>query len=157
MRFKKLLIYSSALALLGACKTAKSPVAEQVNTVEEITDDSYRKVIKNKELYTTTTETVAIDSATVSRDTLHIYTAKLQACDAENFKLIWDGKEVLSVPAKASLKVLLINDPACREAHRFHLTYNIAGVHPKKNTLSVVTDTMLLQLPRVKQPVKYAY
>lgn len=157
MRFKKLLIYSSALALLGACKTAKSPVAEQVNTVEEITDDSYRKVITSRELYTTTTETVVIDSAAVTRDTLHIYTAKLQACDAENFKLIWDGKEVLSVPAKANLKLLLINEPACRETHRFHLTYNIKGVHPKKNTLSLVTDTMLLQLARVKQPVKYAY
>lgn len=157
MRFKKLLIYSSALALLGACKTAKGPVAEQVNTVEEITDDSFRKVIKDRELYATTTETIAIDSAAVTRDTLHIYTAKLQACDAENFKVIWDGKEGISIPPKASLKLLLINDPACREGHRFHLKYNLAGVHPKKAMVSAVADTMLLHLTRVKQPVKYGY
>lgn len=155
MRFPKLLtVFVLGMLIFASCKTAKAPVAEQAPVAEEIVDDTYRRVIKSKDLYASTTETVGIDSAKINRDTLHVFTSKLQACDAENLSLIWDGKESATPPRKASLKLLLINEPGCRETHRFHLLYNIAGLHAKK---PIAADTMLLQLTRVKQPLQYTY
>jgi hypothetical protein len=133
-----------SLSLL-CCKTSKKVFAEQPVQQVFMNDENFRRLIKDKELFNATTEVVQLDSAFVNKDTLHVFTKKLQACDAENLKLIWNGSYARSLPPQVSLKVLLINDPGCKEENRFHITYNIASVWAKKDTTTV--DSLLLKLP----------
>ena len=145
MTYFKIACLTSLLFVIAACKKAKNTVATTPVYEETIAEESFRKLIKDKELYNVTTEAVQLDSANVSKDTLHIYTKKLQACDAENLKLVWNGSFAKSLPPQATIKLLLVNDPACKEQHRFHITYNIAALWAKKD--SVGTDSLLLKLP----------
>jgi hypothetical protein len=141
----KIACIASILLGIAACKTAKNTAAVTPVYEEILTEESYRKLIKDKELYNVTTELVQLDSARVNKDTLHVYTKKLQACDAENLKLVWNGSFAKSLPPQATVKLLLINDPSCKEEHRFHITYNIAPLWTKKD--SAGTDSLLLKLP----------
>ncbi|MCW5906988.1 MAG: hypothetical protein KIS94_03950 [Chitinophagales bacterium] len=144
------------VCLLGSCKSTKQAAVKEVPAVEEeITDLSFRKIIKDKELFAATTETIALDSARLSNDTLHLYTKKLQACDADNFKLLWNGSMAKSLPPQASLKLLFINEPSCREQHRFHLTYNISSVRFKGD--SVTKGATLLKLPGFNSGLLYEF
>jgi hypothetical protein len=145
MLTKRLNALGLLLLLLASCKTTKKATDEQPVYQELITDESFRKLIKNKELFNTTTETVLLDSANVVNDTIHVFTKKVQACDAENFKLVWNGSFAKSLPPQVSLKLLLINEPTCKELHRFHITYNISSVWSKKDSIGV--DSLLLKLP----------
>lgn len=139
------LLVALLLLLIVACKSSKKVTGEQPVYEELITDGSFRKLIKDKEIFNATTEVVQLDSANVNNDTLHVYTKKIQACNAENLKLVWNGSFAKSLPPQVSLKLLLINEPACREQHRFHIRYNINSVWAKKD--SVRTDSLLLKLP----------
>ncbi len=143
----KTIVLLAALLLLvmAACKTTNKATGEQPVYEELITDGSFQKLIKDKEIFNATTEVVQLDSANVNNDTLHVYTKKIQACDAENLKLVWNGSFAKSLPPQVNLKLLLINEPACREQHRFHITYNIGSVWAKKDSVQV--DSLLLKLP----------
>lgn len=147
MTYFKIACFTGTCLLMGivACKTAKNTTTTVPVYEEMITEQSFRKLIKDKELYNATTEVVQLDSARVDKDTLHVYTKKLQACDGENLKLVWNGSFAKSLPPQATIKLLLINDPACKEQHRFHVTYNIAPLWAKRDSMG--TDSLLLKLP----------
>lgn len=150
------LLYVLLLFGLDSCKLSQPvPATEAPSVEEEITDWRFRKIIKDKELFAATTESVPIDSAKLTNDTLHIYTRKIQACDADIFKLIWSGTMAKSLPPQAALKLLLINDPSCREWHRFHLTYNIASVRFKTDTAT--QGATLLKLPGLNSGLLYEF
>lgn len=117
----------STYSCSGSKKTAAAPAPPVNDTINEYL---YKRVLKDKELYGNTTDVLPIDTAYISRDTLHVLTGKLQACDAENFDLIWSGMMTKSLPPQIPVKLFLLNDPTCKEQHRFHLTFNTKPMHP---------------------------
>lgn len=131
------------IAGIFSCKPQKKAQAAQRPSEDTITDFSNRKVITDKELYASTTEIIAIDTAFLTKDILHILTKKIQACDAENFKLFWDGKFMKSLPPQTNVKLFLMNDAACKELHPFHLTFNISSVHFKTDSLNPNRTTII--------------
>src|ERR1035437_134086 len=123
---KQILVLLLPVVLAYSCKTVKKTTADTSRSVELITDETFRKPITDKELYKATTEVVLLDTVYIAKDTLNIITKKVTGCDAENFKLMWNGDLGKSIPAQTSVKLFQFVDGACRERHKFHLTYNIS-------------------------------
>lgn len=160
---KKIFLFSSVLSLLiYSCKTTKPTSAVAVPVVDTITDLSFKKVIKDKELYLSTTETIAFDTVYVSKDTLHLLTKNIQACDADNFKLIGNGMYMKSLPPQTNVKLFQLNDVECKEKHQFHLSYNIAPLQMKRDSSftkgdSIVEKAVLIHLGNWARTLKYVY
>ncbi|MBL0308776.1 MAG: hypothetical protein IPP77_03575 [Bacteroidetes bacterium] len=157
------LIFSCLILLASACKTSKKAQISSEQTTEQITDESFRKVIRDREIYASITETVPLDSAYISRDTLHIHTVKMNGCDAEEFKLIWNGALLKSLPAQTNVKLFHRLEPACREQHSFHLTFNVAPLRMRHDTALVSNGSssfqhaLLLRIYGWKAPIRYEY
>lgn len=135
----------------GSKKTATAPPAAVNDTIN---DWLYKRTLKDKELYGSTTEVLAIDTAYINKDTLHVLTGKLQACDAENFDLIWNGMMAKSLPPQLPVKLFLLNDPACKEQHRFHLTFNTKPMRPGGEGSK---GSAIIKLSGMKTGITYSY
>ena len=121
-----------AFVLLYSCKTQKK-AAESIPP-ELVMDESFRKPVNDKALFAQTTDMVPMDTAFIVSDTLHIITKRILGCDAENFKLIWNGNKTKSLPPQTSVKLFQQVDAACKERHKFHLLYNVSPLHLKQDT-----------------------
>jgi hypothetical protein len=135
----KLYIYAVLVFIVVAssCKSSKKATDMQAVVNDTISDYSSRKLIRDKNIFTSTTEVVPLDTVYLSRDTIHLLTKRILGCDEENFMLIWDGQIRKSLPPITSVKLLQRVDPACREQHHFHLTYNIKPLKFKNDSASI--------------------
>jgi hypothetical protein len=57
-----------------------------------------------------------------------------------------------SLPPQIPVKLFLLNDPACREQHRFHLTFNTKPLHDANAKGSAV-----IKLSGMKTGIAYSY
>lgn len=142
------------LVLACACKTSKR-AANPEPYQETLTDLSHKKVIKDKELYLATTEVIPIDTVYLNKDTLHILTQKIQACDADNFSLMWNGMMMKSLPPQTNLKLFLLNEGTCKEMHKFHLTFNVHNVRVKSDSTN--NGSTIIRLGNWRNTVTYEY
>lgn len=142
------------IALTYSCEGSKKGTAVAAPVNDTINDWLYKRVVKDKELYASTTEVLLIDTAYMNRDTLHVLTQKIQACEAENFDLFWSGMMAKSLPPQLPVKLFLLNDPACKEQHRFHLTFNVKPMHPGDANSK---GTAIIKLAGMKTGIKYDY
>ena len=133
----------------GGKKAANAPALPVNDTISE---QLYKRVLKDKDLYGTTTDVLPIDTAYINKDTLHILTGKLQACDSENFDLIWSGAMLKSLPPQLPVKLFLLNDPTCKEQHRFHLTFNAKPLHDAN-----AKGSAIIKLGGMKTGITYSY
>jgi hypothetical protein len=133
MRTYILTIFALVL-FASSCKTSKKTVDIQPVVEDTLSDYTNRKLIRDASIFSSTTEVVPLDTAYLSKDTLHLLTKKILGCDEETFMLIWDGKIRKSLPPIASVKLLQRVDPACKEQHHFHLTYNIKPLRFKNDS-----------------------
>lgn len=151
------------LLSVAACKTSKKTQAPAELPVEWITDESAPKVMNDKEIYAAVTETIPLDSAYIRHDTLHLHTQKMTGCAAEEFKLVWNGAMMKSLPPQTNVRLFHRREPACNERHFFHLTFNIAPLRMKKETASLPSDSSspqrstVLRVAGWKAPVRYEY
>jgi hypothetical protein len=142
---KYILVLILPVVFSNSCKTLKK-TADGGNTknTEVIKDDSFRKPVKDKELFTSTTEAVPLDTVYISKDTLNIFTKKIFGCDADNFKLIWNRDLGKANPPQTAVRLFQLVDGACKERHKFHLTYNISPLKLKGDTSA--TKTILIKV-----------
>ena len=134
---KQIIVSLLPLVFACGCKTAKKATDDKnTGNVELITSESFRKPVKDKELFKTTKDAVLLDTVYITQDTLNIFTKKIQGCDADNFTLIWSGDLGKALPPQTGVKLFQLVDPACRERHKFHLVYNISPLKlsPKADT-----------------------
>jgi hypothetical protein len=151
--------------LIGhSCKTPKqatlAAVPEPPAITDTITDLSSKKPIKNKELYAATTDMVPLDTAYLNKDTLHILTKKINACEADKFQLMWNGMMAKSLPPQASIKLFLLNEGTCKEMHHFHLTFNVTPLRFKQDSIrtdTLQTKTTIIKLGGLKQNMFYNF
>lgn len=148
--------------LVGSCTTQKPNTVAAPPVEDTITDNSCRKLVKDKELYNSTTELVPLDTVYLSKDTLHLLTKNIQACDADNFKLMWNGMMMKSLPPQTNVKLFQLLDLDCKAKHRFHLTYNIAPLQMKRDSAFVKGDTLvekslLLHIGNWHRTLQYKY
>lgn len=161
---KKLFVVAASIILVTfSCKTTnKSASIASPAILDTLTDLSAKKIIKDKELFASVTEMVPVDSLFTVKDTLHIMTKKIRGCETENFMLLWNGAMAKSLPPQVAIKVLQRVDPACNEQHYFHLTYNIAPLKLKSDSLITNTDgiprqTTVLRIAGWKNGLRYDY
>jgi hypothetical protein len=132
---KHLLILMLPVVFACSCKTTKKTAADNgANNIEVINSESFRKPLKDAELYGSTTDLVPLDTVFISKDTLNIFTKKILGCDADNFKLIWNGELGKAMPPQTAVKLFQLVDGACKERHKFHLAYNISPLKLKSDT-----------------------
>ena len=127
---------------ISACKTTKKASDVTIPIDDTITDNSFRKLIRSKELFAAVTEMVPLDTAYISKDTLHLLTKRILGCDEKNFKLMWNGTMLKSLPPQTNVKLFQQVDAACNERHRFHLTYNISPLRFKQDSVAVHPDSL---------------
>lgn len=150
------------LILIGSCTTQKQNGAASTPVEDTITDNSFRKLVKDKELYNSTTELVPLDTVYLSKDTLHLLTKKIQACDADNFTLMWNGAMMKSLPPQTNVKLFQLLDTQCKARHPFHLTFNISSLQMRRDTAlanhdSLVEKNILIHVGNWGRTVKYSY
>lgn len=155
----KLIVLSAvALSLLYSCQNAKNIAAANALAAASqplISDSTAKKLMKDKELYAATNETIPLDTAYISKDTLHVVTTKVNACDADNFKLMWNGMMTKSMPPQTSVKLFLLSDPTCKETHPFHLTFSLKPMHNKQQQPG--NSTIMVRVSGFKEMLKYSY
>jgi hypothetical protein len=107
-----IVIVLAILAFTESCKNtekAKASVAAPPAN-DTMVDLSNKKIMRDPELYAAITDAFAIDTIYLIKDSLHLLTSKIQACETENFKLLWNGKTTKSLPPQVSLKLFLANE-----------------------------------------------
>lgn len=131
-----IILLTSACVLLffEACKTSKKSTAVAAPEPEWMYSNTNSRAVRDRELFTGIQETIAIDTAYIHRDTLHILTPKITGCDAGKFSLVWNGMFTKSIPPQTSVRLLQVSEPECKKQHRFHLTYNISNVKMKADS-----------------------
>lgn len=134
---KQILAALLPLIFTCGCKTTKKANTDNTGYTELINDEAFRKPIVDKELFKATTEVVPLDTVFISKDTLNIYTKKINGCETDNFKLIWTGDLSATAPTKTTVKLFQLVEGSCKERHRFHLLYNISPLKPKMDTAAV--------------------
>ncbi len=142
-----------SMALIYSCEGSKKSTTAQAPVNDTVNDWLYKRVLKDKELYGSTTEVFLIDTAYMNKDTLHVLTGKVQACDAENFDIVWNGMMAKSLPPQLPVKLFLLNDPSCKEQHRFHLTFNAKPMHPGDSNSK---GTAIIKLSGMKTGISYS-
>ena len=120
-----------------------------------ITSQKFHKPLRNKQFFAATTEVIPIDTAFVSKDSLHIITRKVSGCDAENFKLVWNGTMVKSIPPQTAVRLFKVADIECSEKHKFHLVFNITQLKMKQD--STANKVTTVHLGGWKEPLKYEF
>lgn len=145
----------AACCYLLACKSSQKGTGSVTVTDSIISDMSNRKLITDKELFIATTEVLPVDTVYLESSTLHIITKKMQACNSQNFQLVWNGAMMKSMPPQAPTKLLYINDGTCKSLHQFHLTYNVSAVKLKQDSASA--KTTIIRVGGWQQGVRYDY
>ena len=151
------------LYLASGCRATRKVQESPHEASVILSDYSFRKIVRDKELYAATTETISFDSVTISKDTLHLFTSKINGCNAEDFTLLWSGAIMKSLPPQASLKLFHRADPTCKKQNIFHLTFNVSPLRMKQNAVSSNTDSAsvgrstILRVSGWKLPIVYVY
>lgn len=148
-----IVIVLAILAFTESCKNtekAKASVAAPPAN-DTMVDLSNKKIMRDPELYAAITDAFAIDTIYLIKDSLHLLTSKIQACETENFKLLWNGKTTKSLPPQVSLKLFLANEAACKEQHRFHLCYNVRPLKSKGDS----AQSLMIKVNGAKQFLLY--
>lgn len=161
---KKFFVASLILFLtINSCKTSKKITEVLPPSDDTITDQSFRKPVRSRELFATVTDVIALDTVYISNDTLHLLTNRISGCDEENFKLIWSGMMMKSMPPQTSVKLFQQADPACNESHRFLLRYNIKPLRFKEDSLyathadSMTTNAIIIRVGGWKSILNYEF
>lgn len=153
----KLFFLPVLLVAISSCKTQKNQSAAVAPVNDTISDFSCHKIIRDKELYKIITERVPVDTAYLSKDTLHVITPAIQACDAANFKLFWNGK-LEKPPLSTVVKLFQRVDAGCNESHSFHLTFNTKNLRLPQSSEQLPIDTtahtLLLQIGNKKVQIQ---
>lgn len=158
-----LLIFICLILLAPSCKTGQKAQVAPAEVTEWITDESNRKVMRDKEIYAATVEVVPLDSAYLRRDTLHLHTKKMTGCAADEFQLVWNGAMMKSLPPQTSVKLFHRVEPDCKEQHPFHLTFNIAPLRMKRDSAYLAIDSPSMQRATIiriggwKSSIRYDY
>ncbi len=148
---KKLTIAAIILSIaIASCKTSKKLTDVAVPIDDTIVDNSFRKPIHSKELYASVTELIPLDTVYISKDMLYLLTKRITGCDEANFKLIWNGMMLKSLPPQTNVKLFQQADPACKESHRFLLSYNIKALRFKEDSVSLGQESMWSKVTVVK-------
>lgn len=147
--------------LSNSCNSTRKAISDQQAPNNTLTDFSFRKVMRDQELFASTTELVPLDTIYVHRDTLHLLTKKITGCETENFRLMWNGAWMKSMPPQAPIKLFELLPPDCKEQHNFHLTFNIKPIRLKQDSVTTTNDTIksivMLRISGWKSAVKYEY
>ncbi len=148
--------------IFDSCKTSGKGMDTAVPIIDTIVDYSFRKVMRDREIFNAATEVVPLDTVYLSKDTLHVLTKRVIGCDEEDFKLVWNGMMAKSLPPQTSVKLFQRLDPACNERHYFHLTYNIKPLRFKEDSLSETPNTSAVKATVVrvggwKNSLKYEF
>lgn len=134
---KQILVLVIPFIFANSCNTAKkASLGASSGNTELITDNSYRKPVVDKDLFKATIGDIPLDTVYIAKDTLNIFTKRITGCNADNFKLIWNGDLGKAIPPKTSVKLLQFGEGTCRERHKFHLFYNISSLKLKTDTSS---------------------
>ncbi len=155
-------ILLTVLLAVASCKTTTPATGATVPVDDTISDYSFHKIMRDKELYAATKEMVPLDTAYITQDTLHILTQRILGCDAGNFKLMWNGAMLKSLPPQTNVKLFEQVEPDCKEMHRFHLTYNIKPLQFKRDSAmfsrdSCAAKTTMLHIGNYKRVIPYGY
>ncbi len=159
---KILFLLVASLSVFMGCKTTTPAAGAAAPVDDTVSDYSFRKIMRDKELYAATTELVPLDTVFLNYDTLHIFTKKIIGCDAENFRLMWNGAMMKSLPPQTSVKLFQQVEPDCKERHMFHLTYNVKPLQLKRDSAmfskdSCASKTTILRIGGYKHSVQYLY
>ncbi len=159
---KKLFFVAFILSLLiFSCKTSKPAAATAAPVIDTVYDYSFKKITRDKELYNSTTETVPLDTVYLTKDTLHILTKNILACDADNFQLMWNGMMMKSLPPQTNVKLFQLLDTQCKEKHHFHLTYNLTPLQMRRDSSYTKSDTtgksVIVHIGNWQRTLKYSY
>ena len=151
-----------ALIVIASCKTTTKTTGASAPVNDTISDYSFRKITRDKELYAAVKEMVPLDTAYLTNDTLHILTKKILGCDAGDFKVFWNGAFQKSLPPQTSIKLFQQVNAECKEQHRFHLTYNVKPLRLKNDTASFNLDSCAakstsLRIGGYKEMVRYEF
>ncbi len=138
------------LIIFCSCKTQRKTIADVAPVEDTLTDNSHRKLLRDKEIFSSVTEVVPLDTVFIRKDTLHLLTKKILGCDTENFKLFWNGTVLKSLPPQANVKLFQQVNADCKERHVFHLTYNISPLRLKNDSLSVSNESLWSKVTVVK-------
>ena len=163
MRLKSFsIIFTVLLLAVVGCKTTKKSLNEStVPVVDTVKDFSFRKVIRSKEIFRSVADSTALDTAYIVGDTLFLRTPQTRSCDADNFKLFWNGALLKSLPPQTSVKLFHQADTECSETHAFLLSFNIKPVRLKSDTLDVVSENsgaeVVVRVGGWKSALKYKY
>jgi hypothetical protein len=141
------------IVLLFACKASNNSAGN--NKAGVIYSNHFKKPIIDKGLYAATTEVVGIDSAYISGDSLNIITPKITGCDADNFRLMWNGVFSKAKPAQTTVKIFEAVDPACKAKNKFHLSFNIKPLRQKPDSLP--NKSVVIRFGNYKPMLQYNY
>jgi hypothetical protein len=137
---KHILVLVLPIVFACSCKTTKKAGAGGgAGNAELIKSETFHKPVKDIYLFKATTDLVPFDTVYITNDTLNILTKKVLGCDADNFKLIWNGDLGKAHPPQTAIRLFQLVDGACKERHKFHLVYNISPLKLKGDTASVKT------------------
>lgn len=147
-----------AVALSGSDSIAyKDSLARAAHISDTIIGKIFRRPIRDKELFTAVKDLVTMDTAYIHQDTLHLWTKKLAACEAEKFNLVWNGAMLKSMPPQTTVKLLQTADANCKGSNYLHLTYNITPLRFKEDTLQSGTRTTIVRVNGWKNPLRYEF
>lgn len=156
MSINAYLFLMAAMLVLFGCKTNKpGNTAATIPVNDTLVSTKPHRIIKDKELFAATTEAIRVDTCYVSGSDILILTGKINACDADNFNLIWNGAMAKSLPPKTSLKLLLQADPACKEQHHFLLKFS--GKELKWKSDSTATGSILFRIGGYSKELMYNF
>lgn len=158
---KSLFLFLAFTSIFFSCKTTKKNTVTAVPVIDTVNDFSFKKLTRDKELYNATTEVVPLDTVYLSKDTLHILTKNILACDADNFQLMWNGMMMKSLPPRTNVKLFQRLDTQCKEKHHFHLTYNITPLQMRRDSSYTKSDTtgrsVIVHLGNWQRTLNYSY
>ena len=143
------------VVILFSCKVAQNHSDAAAAKPGMLYSRHFKKPVISKTIYAATTEVIPIDTAYATGDSLHIITPKILACDADNFRLIWNKAYSTDTPARTTLKIFLATDPACNAKNQFHLMFNLKPL--KQKTDSVGKGALMIRFGNYKRVVNYNY
>jgi len=151
------LVILAVICYTYSCTSAKKATAHTAaqETPGVLMDKEFRKPIRDKQLYAATPDLVFPDTVYIIADTMHILTKKVQGCNAENFKLLWNGAMLKSMPPQTNLTILQVADAECKQKNAFHLIYNLAPLKYKND--SVAKKQVILHLRAYPHTITYNF
>lgn len=150
------LFVATLLLFVSSCKTPQTGNAT-ITVVDTLTTSESKRLIKDKQLFSSITETVPIDTLYILKDTLHIVTKKIAGCDTDAFSLFWNGNTTKSLPPQAGVKLFQQVDAACNERHYFHLLYTLDHLKNKPVADGTAKSSVVLKIGGWNTALLYEY